>query len=331
MRNRRRQLDERTAALQSDILRTLLYFDIFDHPLKLPEILQFLPSNSVTLKDLRSAFLSQPLNNQVTQNGEFYYVKGRPESIVDQRAEKERRAHRMMRIARIVSRIVRQLPFVRAVFVSGELAKGVAGKHSDIDFVIVTARNRVWIVRTLCTVFKKAFLFNRKKFFCYNHIVSEQRLDVADRNIYTAIEVVTLRPMVNGELFGKFLSVNSWTQGFLPNSLSSSSAELPKHESTTLLERTVDAVVPSTTLDAIDNWLLKQWRHAWIRRYPKLTPMKRSQLFQCNADVSTAYVQDFLETIIGQYELRLQEYNLTSSSAGLRGRDRMQGPQFSHR
>jgi hypothetical protein len=292
-----------------------LYFDIFDFPLRLPEIYQFLPSNSVALKDLRAATFSHPLRSQISQKDEYYFLKGRSETLVENRREKERRARRLWSIARIMSHVISAFPFVRAVFVSGELSKGVASKSSDIDFFIVTSVNRVWVVRTLCATFKRIFLFNQKKFFCYNHIVSEQKLEVAERNIYTATEIVTLKPLTNNNLFDEVLQENSWTKEFLPN-WQFPNPVLPKSPATRpIIERIISVLIRPKTLDAMDYWFMTKWRRAWISRYPSLTPAKRSELFQCTTDISTSYVKDFFTRIMLQYEQRLRRYGFSLDTA----------------
>ncbi len=283
-------------ALQCDILRTLLYFDIFDYP-------------------LRSACLSLPLKNQIMQKDEYYFLKCRPETIVENRREKERRARLLWRIARLMARIVGGFPFVKAIFVSGELSKGVASEHSDIDFLIVAGIHRVWIVRTLCAAFKRVFLFNQKKFFCYNHIVSEHRLEVTERNIYTATEIVTLKPLLNTNLFEKFLQVNSWTKDHLANSSYQNPTVPNRPSGRPIIERIIDFLVPHTALDTIDHWLLKKWRRVWVYRYPSMTPAKRTELFRCTTDISTSYVKDFSARIMGEYEQRLIHYGLASDIA----------------
>lgn len=307
--------DKAATSLQSDILKTLLYFDIFEFPLRLPEIYQFLPSSSVALTDLRAACFSHPLLNQISQKDEYYFVKGRSETLVENRREKERRARRLWSIARIMSHVISAFPFVRGVFVSGELSKGVASESSDIDFFIVTCVNRVWIVRTLCAAFKRIVLFNRKKFFCYNHIVSEHKLEVAERNIYTATEIVTLKPLSNNQLFEEVLEANSWTKEYLPNWQRQNTVS-PKCPATRpILERIIRILIRPKVLDAMDYWLMKKWRRAWIRRYPSLTPAKRSELFQCTADISTSYVMDVFAKIMKQYEQRLHQYGLALDTA----------------
>lgn len=298
-------------AIQRDVLKTLLYFDIFDFPLRLPEIHQFLPTNSVAITDLRTACLSYPLHDQIKIIDDYVILKDRPESIVANRKRNERRAHILWKVARIMGRIVGSFPFVRAIFVSGELSKGVASAHSDIDLLIVSENHRVWIVRTLCAVFKRIFLFNQKKLFCYNHIVSQNQLEITERNLYTAIETVTLKPLLNVAMFERFRKVNPWTNDFLPNSSCQSTVVAERAREIPILEQIVVNAIPKSTLDTFDEWLMRKWKLAWEERYPSLTPLKRSELFQCTSDMSTSYVKDYSTKIMEQYRLRLNRYGIS--------------------
>ncbi len=297
-------------SLQQDILRTLIYFDMFDHPLRLAEIHQFLPAQTVTREELHLQCLIMLLNRHVEEKDGYFSLVGRSAKLADARIRKERHARRMWMIARMISGIVRRFPFVRGVFVSGELSKGVASKGSDIDFFIVTAPQRVWIVRTLCTVFKVLFLFDRKKFFCYNHIASEEQLEIEDRSVYTAVECVTLRPTFNESLYERFREANSWTKEFLPNAPNPAGRDGDVPAEVPFVERLIVALVPSQTLDTLDIRFLNFWRSVWGRRYPGLTEEKRARLFQCRPQLSTAYARDFFERISLQYHRRLTQFGL---------------------
>ena len=69
---------QNASTLQRDIVKTLLYFDIFQHPLRLTEIREFLPSNSVTVDDIQNACSTEPLNNFITEkNGLVCLEKGK--------------------------------------------------------------------------------------------------------------------------------------------------------------------------------------------------------------------------------------------------------------
>jgi hypothetical protein len=303
--------------LQRGILATLAYFDVFDHPLRLSEIHQFLPLQGVTQAAVEAACSSEPLKCRLSNVDDLYFLENRSERLVADRRVKERRARRLWKAAIFMSHVVRRFPYVRGVFVSGELSKGVASKGSDIDFFIVTAENRVWICRTLFALFKKIFLFNRKKFFCYNLITSEHHLRIDDRNIYTAVEVVTVKPLFNENLFHGFIRANSWTAQYLPNSQGSAQTPEPANPMTFLIEKMLTAVIPSEKLDRLDHWLLGKWKSIWMKRYQALSPGELEQQFQCRRDLSTAYVGDFLRKVMERYHDRLDQYGIDQARQSL--------------
>lgn len=303
----------RLTVLQRDILSTVLYFDVFGHPLRLSEIYRYLPSNSVTTDDIQCAIDATPLSNILDKSSDFFYLKDRTDESVAQRLNKELRAHTMFTAAHFMSSIIRRFPFVRAIFISGELSKGVASRNSDIDFFIVARKHRVWICRTLFTLFKKIVLLNSRKFFCYNHIASEDHLQIDDHNIYTATEIVTAYPIYNEHMFTKFLEDNSWTASYLPNS----GVAVPRGDVAAdmrpLSERLIDLFITDEQLDALDNWLIRRWQRIWENRYATLPAEKRNELFRCNLYVSTAYAQDSLKKTLDLYRQRLVRYGISAN------------------
>ena len=155
---------------EQSIVRVLLYFNIFNHPLTAAEVFSFCSSTAITLDRLVRVLESKTLQRIVKSKNGYYFLHSANESCVETRSEKERLAESRIKTAMAVARFIRMFPFVRAVMLSGELSKGVASKNSDIDFVIVARRRRLWICRSLLILFKKVFLFNSKKYFCLNHL-----------------------------------------------------------------------------------------------------------------------------------------------------------------
>jgi hypothetical protein len=300
--------------LQRDILSTLAYFDIFDHPLRVSEIYRFLPSNGVTETDIQRACTTEPLKSRLSNIDDLFFLTDTSEQIVADRRTKERRARWLWQAAVFMSHIIRRFPFVRGVFVSGELSKGVASKGSDIDFFIVTSENRVWICRTMFALFKKIFLLNQKKFFCYNLITSERHLRIDDKNIYTAVEVVTVKPLFNENLFDGFIRANSWTAQYLPNMRRSARTSKPVIPATFLMEKMLSVVIPSRKFDVLDRWLLGKWKSIWKKRYQELSPGELEQQFQCRRNISTAYVGDFLHSVIARYHHRLDQNGILNAN-----------------
>ncbi|MBI3586621.1 MAG: hypothetical protein HY088_05795 [Ignavibacteriales bacterium] len=295
--------------LERDILKVLLYFDVFNHPVKAEEIYSFLPSNSTNPVEIARQCQTFPLNEYIAEEQGMYFLLARKNSV-HQRLEKESRAYRRWNIALVMAHIIRRFPFVRGIFVSGELSKGVASKEGDIDFVIVTAENRLWICRTLLILFKKIFLLNKKKYYCLNHFVSENHLEFEVRNVYSAIEVATLKPLYNFALFEKYMNANSWVSEFLPNWEFIEQRFASVISKPSILQRLLELPFADNLSTRFDAWLMERWRDIWKKRYSYLPDEKRDHLFQCSSFISTAYGEDFLNKILSSYEKRLAKFGI---------------------
>lgn len=305
--------------LQRDVLKVLLYFDLFRHPLSPDEIYEFLPSNSTTPSNVARACSSAPLNTVVNLSGEFFFLKERGAGCVAERMIKEATAHRRWRIARFMSRLISHFPFVRGVGISGELSKGVSSEEGDIDYVLITEQGRLWICRTLLILFKKIVLMNSKKFFCLNHFVSRDRFEVERRDLYVAMELATIKPVVNPCLFDRYLEANPWIEGYLPNwwkKFSGSRQRVPARANVdgSLVQRLLELPFQGSWGKRLDEQLMRYWQALWKRRYPGLSDEARARLFSATPSLSTAYGGDFLTSILARYREQLGRYDLLDES-----------------
>jgi hypothetical protein len=295
---------------EQSILRVLLYFNIFDHPLTAAEIFSFFPCTVITLEELRRVLESNSLQRIVKSRKGHYFLHSATESCVETRLKKEHLARRRTKTAMAVARFIRMFPFVRAVMLSGELSKGVASKNSDIDFVIVTEKRRLWICRSLLILFKKVFLFNSKKYFCLNHFITEDRLTVELRNIYSATEIATLKPLYNHPLYMEYIRANQWIREFFPHWDMGSTGCVEEEDSRSIVQRVVESFLPEIAGDELDSWLLGRWRQVWQRRYAHLSEEERNHKFRCDSFISTAYGEDFQQKVLAQYAYRLRHYRI---------------------
>ena len=69
--------------LKENIIRTLLYYDIFKHPLKPDEIFSLLPQNSITKKDVSDVLLQISKENPKVSSKENYYFIGGNEDYTE--------------------------------------------------------------------------------------------------------------------------------------------------------------------------------------------------------------------------------------------------------
>jgi hypothetical protein len=191
--------------------------------------------------------------------------------------------------------------------VSGELSKGVAGPESDVDLVVVTDERRLWIVRTLLVLFKRIFLFGRRRFFCINHLQTIEHLATSSQSYYDAIEVVTLR-LVGGEaIFDRFLQANPWIAEILPNVKPENLDEAVSLVARRSIWRRRSS---SGLIDRLDARLMSFWERTWGRRYADLPPSERRRRFACTPYLSTAYGTDSMEPIMTSWHARLLAHGL---------------------
>ena len=197
-----------------DSLKAILYFSIFRYPLKLEEIHGY--TNNKTLQETKDDihFL---IEKEVIGNVDNFYVYNNDNESVAKRVKGNNQAEKALVIAKERASFIAKFPFVKGVGVSGSLSKGYYDSDSDIDFFIITQHSKLWICRTFLMVYKKLFLFNSRQFFCINYYVSENQLEIEEKNIFTATELKTLIPLEGSMVFEKFYEKNNWIASFFSN------------------------------------------------------------------------------------------------------------------
>jgi len=197
------------------ILKTLVYFDIFDYPLSEKDIKNFLGCY-ISDEIFASALLQLSLDKIIFRVDQFYSLQNNRQRA-EERIQGNLRAQSLIVKATGIGAFLHKFPYVRAVAVSGSLSKNYADKKADIDFFIITKANRLWIARTILHLFKKlTFLVGKQNFFCMNYFVDEEALIIPEKNIYTAVEIVTLLPVAGTFTLNKFFEKNQWTKKWLP-------------------------------------------------------------------------------------------------------------------
>lgn len=207
--------------LSKSILKTLLYFDIFQYPLTASEIFHHLTTNHVTL-DQVSNELTRLSNHSIIYQVRDYFSIHNNFELASRRIKGNYLAMQSLAMAQKKALLISKFPFVRAVMASGSLSKDYMDEHSDLDFFVITKPNRLWIARMLLVFYKRIFLFNSHKYFCINYYVDESHLEIEENNIFTATELATLIPLYGKEYYMQLLSANSWVKDYLPNQLSRS-------------------------------------------------------------------------------------------------------------
>ncbi|NTU69930.1 hypothetical protein HGB13_03880, partial [bacterium] len=109
--------------------------------------------------------------------------------------------------------------------ITQNLAIDNAKKTSDVDLLIITSKNKIFIARFCVNIFLDIFGLRKvknKNRICPNFFISEDSLDTSKVAIkddtYLAFWVSSLRPIYNQKLFNKFKNENKWANKYFPNS-----------------------------------------------------------------------------------------------------------------
>lgn len=266
--------------VDKSIIAALAYFDVFNYPLTQGELYLFL-GNKYDNKTFTDALNKLVLNEAVYRFDGFYTLKN-DSQIAIRRQQGNNKAAVLITIAGRVAKILIRFPYVRGIAISGSLSKNYADDESDIDLFIITAANRLWIARTLLHLFKKlTFLVHKEHFFCMNYFIDEAQLEIVEKNIYTATEIVTLMPLEGDIVFEKFYSANAWTRVYLPNNIMRLSTANPLK--THFIKRLAEAVFNNKAGNVIDNILRRITAARWQKKTKNKKLNNRGVIMGMNA------------------------------------------------
>lgn len=212
--------------MEKSILKTLIYYDIFNFPLKAWEIHKWLIGTEASLKQIEKTLRKMDKELRIKNQGDYWFLSNR-KGLVKDRIEKGRISKQHFRIAKNVSLLFKLIPWVKLVGVSGSLSMMGSSKKDDIDLFIVTSKNRIWISRFFLIFLTSLTGLRRKRRekvlsangkICINLILEEDNLDQRKKNIYLAHEVLQMRPIwQRDEIYSRFLHTNDWAFKYLPN------------------------------------------------------------------------------------------------------------------
>jgi hypothetical protein len=297
------------STLDQCIIRTLIYFDIFNYPLKAGEVFRFLERNHVTEKDIAESLNSMADDTLLFRFGEFYSLQP-DESIVMRRMKGNNQAEKMLPKAKKMAMRIAGFPFVRAVMASGSLSKEYMDEKSDFDFFIVTQSKRVWICRFILASYKRIFLRNSHKFFCANYFIDTQHLEIEEKNLFTATELATLIPLYGQEYYKELHRINrDWLLEYFPNfrlrettGISSSEKSLAKK----ITEKIMDIALGNVLEKFVMFLALRRWSRLYEKKY-SATDFKVA--FKTKEYVSKNHPRNFQRKVMELYKERVEIFS----------------------
>lgn len=196
-------------------LQSVVYASLFDYPLTLAQLREGLIGERVDEADLgRWYATSSRLQAMVECRDGYYFPRGRRD-LLETRKHREVLSRDMLHDLRALLALVKRMPFVRMVALSGSLAHLNAEGEADLDLFVITKPGRVWSV-TLTTLAVARVLGWRKQ-LCLNYVVSERALMVSPADLFSANQIVHLQPITGAETYRRFLNANPFVDRFYPN------------------------------------------------------------------------------------------------------------------
>ncbi|HSR89593.1 MAG TPA: hypothetical protein VLK22_04375 [Candidatus Udaeobacter sp.] len=260
--------------LRQSIINTLAYFDLADFPLTREELFSWLwlPPASLNYPEFLAALDKLKLDYKFG----YYFLPGQ-EKIMEERRQKFLISAQKLKMARLAIRVIKSIPYLRAVFICNTVASEQADENSDIDFFIITAAKRIWIVRfftnlilRLCGL--RTYGKKNKNKICLSFYVTVESLNlvnlrIADDDIHLAYWLNQMLPIFDPDnLYAKFLQENSWTKYYLPNLAADKNA----------------SYLPKISESFLDKLWKKAWEKMWQGKYGDLinNQVKKIQLLK---------------------------------------------------
>ncbi len=245
------------AQLEQAILNTITYADIFQYPLTIDEIFRYLIGIPTTQQTVHYTLqVSNYLADLVTYNDPFYFLSGR-EEIIHTRGKRTSAATRLWPKAIHYGRLISQIPFVRMVAVTGSLAMNNTDPGADIDYLIVTRTNRLWLARGMVLLLVR-LAARRGIRICPNYFLSEQALVLEEQNIYSAHELAQMVPLFGRSVYATMRSENQWVQKFLPNVAGEPNLAIPLSDRHTWIQAIGESLLQNPTGGILERWEMQR-------------------------------------------------------------------------
>ncbi len=292
------------------ILLAILYADLFNYPMTKEELWKFKIQNDAPPWRGYSRLASG--SKLINRKNVFFFLKGR-EQIVELRKKREIWSQEKLKIAQRVGKWLKIIPWVKMVGITGSLAMSNSDKNDDIDLLIVSSKNRIWLTRLFITIIVELLgkrrrpqyprnnltirqYNNIKNKICLNMFLDVDHLSVVpnERDLFTAHEATQMKPLWDrDEIHIKFLKENEWVKNYLPNAVVKATPLTDVDQSRGGLKKPVAGVFLIDRLEKLSEKL-----QLWYMRSRRTTEV-------ISDGVIRFHPQDIRKSILSKYRDRL--------------------------
>jgi hypothetical protein len=304
-------LSYRLSAHQTEIVKALLYFDVFKYPLTRDELFE---NSAIKLskqqfnKELEDLLLKK----LVKEEEGFVSSLERTSSDITRRLKGNDGALKILPTALKYSQKIAKFPFVYCVCISGSLSKNYFDESSDLDYFIITSPNRLWLCRTFLIIYFKLLPAKKKKMLCTNYFITSDSLGIPDVNAFTSTELAHLIPTINYRAYKNLLQKNSWYKNWYPNK-----SEMPDincvDSPKSYIKSITEKVLQGKLGNFIDNYLLNVTLKRWRKKFPEYSDADFELQFRSRKDVCKRHTKGFQNKVLVLWEEKLKAFEHTTN------------------
>ena len=261
-------------------------------------------TNNVNIDDT-TIELTNLISDKILTKVDDFYVYANDLESVTKRLKGNLHASKALIKANQQASFIAKFPFVKAVGISGSLSKGYYDNESDIDFFVITKHNKLWICRTLLMLYKKLFLLNSRKYFCVNYFISENQLEIEEKNRFTATELKTLIPMQGKAIFEQFYIKNKWVSGYFSKFYPDTNAVLDTKK--LMLTIVLEFVFDTKIGNYFDFTFKKITLQKWKSKFDHLTEKDFEIALKSTKNISKHHPSNFQKKVLLALNSKIEE------------------------
>ncbi len=225
------------------IIATIAYFALFEYPLTIFEVWQYLlcAPREVKIHDIDDIIsTSARIHSVIKQKDGLIFLTGRG-GDTSVRLDRYRDAEKKYIIARRAVRLLAGIPFVKLICVVNRLSYSNSRPEGDIDLFIVAGDRHLWLVRFLCTTLmhilgKRPGQHTVSNALCLSFFISDKNLSLESLqlacdqegipDIHFALWLTQFVPIYDtGGVYRHWYDANRWVEKYVPNRIATTTHE----------------------------------------------------------------------------------------------------------
>ena len=266
-------------SLETAILVTVAYYDVFNRPLTAPAIAGKLCGWQADEAAVRAELTESRLLRRRLESTDGWFVLAGRLGLIQQFAAREKTRRQKWRRAEGFAAAAQYVPFMRGIIVGGSLAIGTVRPQSDIDLVCLTAERRLWTARLCAVTLRVAWNRRRRKPLLTPkqdkidllHMMTVDALEAQRQSLYSA-GLLRDGLVLHDEASAahRYAAANGWVREYWPGFEELCPAERPvlAHPILRRFRGAVEWVLSGRLGDGVEYVIYRWWSARWLRHWP---------------------------------------------------------------